>query len=367
MKFKSIIAAILLTALLGIVHSQIPILTQYCGTGAIGVVNNFAPWYCSGPDQAISSEWVQYFPLLFIAVTLSYTIAAVLFMFGIALRNDRLRTFGTGELYEATATAIMAIMFTFIAAVFFGLLPSITVGNINPYDAALTYISTTINVTYSTASNLFYIGAVDSSLTSFNIQGSIPNLADPLAPIPIVSPLPIMALPFYYAFFWPAMTILTMMFEAMISLYTQFYLIVFFMYAAVPVFLIPGIIFRALIPTRNLGGMMMAIAIGFYFVMPMLFAVAYYFTSTSILSQLSQTQSVLNQYRNSQDSLPQAASPSSPLVTTLSQAKSTISDYWLSILFFPALILAMTYMLITQMAEILGGMGKTSSKLRALV
>jgi hypothetical protein len=362
MKYKIPIIAFSISLLIvSLAHSQYPILSNYCGTGSSAVVKNFAPWYCTNSDPIISREWAQYFPILFIAVTLSYTIAAVIFMFGIALRNDRLRQFGTAELYEATATAIMALMFTFIAAVMFGLLPALTVGAINPYDAALTYISTTINVTYATATNIFYIAAVDDSYTTFSLQGQAFGLE-----IPDI--FPILTLPFYYLFFWPAFSIIGMMFEALISLYTQFYMITFFMYAAIPVFLIPGIIFRALFPTRNLGGMMMAIAIGFYFIMPMLFSVAYYFTSNSIQLQLTQAQSVLNQYSNSvQSSLPEAASPSTPLVGTLSQARSTMSSYWLSILFFPALILAMTYMIITQMAEILGGMGKTSSKLRALL
>ena len=360
MKYKIIILSFAIASLIGIMHSSIPILNQYCGNGTSGVVNTFAPWYCTTSDPIIIKEWAQYSPILFIAVILSYTIAAVVFMFGIALRNERLKTFGIAELYEATASAIICALFVFIAAVLFGLLPSITAGAINPYDASLAYISTTINSTYSTASNLFYIAAIDSAYTSFNIQGSISGIQIP-------NVFPILTLPFYYLFFYPAFSILGMMFDAFISLYTQYYLITFFMYAAIPVFLIPGVIFRALIPTRNLGGMMMAIAIGFYFIMPMLFSVAYYFTSNDIQLQLAQTQSTLNQYSSMPNSLSIAASPSSPLAQTISQVQGTISSYWLSILFFPALILSMTYMLITQIAEILGGMGKTSSKLRALV
>ena len=360
MKYQIILLSFVFASLIGILHSSIPILTQYCGTGTSGTVNTFAPWYCTTSDPIITKEWAQYFPILFIAVTLSYTIATVIFMFGIALRNERLKTFGIAELYEATASAMMGALFVFIAAVFFGLLPSITVGAINPYDAALAYISVTINSTYSTASNLFYIAAVDDSYATFNIQSSVGGENIP-------SILPILSLPFYYFFFWPAFSILGMMFDAFISLYTQYYLITFFMYAAIPVFLIPGVIFRALIPTRNLGGMMIAIALGFYFIMPILFSVAYYYTSNDIQLQLAQTQSVLNQYSNMPNSLSVAASPSSPLAQTLSQVKGTISSYWLSILFFPALIISMTYMLITQMAEILGGMGKTSSRLRALL
>ncbi len=360
MKYKLALISIAISAIIVALHAQVPILSQYCGTGSNAVVNNFAPWYCTTSDPIILKEWSQYLPIMMLAVTLSYTIAAALFMFGIALKNDRLRTFGMGEIYEATASAFIVLMFGFIAAVMFGLLPSITAGAINPYDASLSYIALTTNTTYSAASGIFYTASVDDAYVSMNIIGSflgqeIPNV------------LPVFTLPFFYLFFWPAFSIIGFMFEALISLYTQFYLIVFFMYAAIPVLLIPGVIFRAIIPTRNLGGMMMAAAIGFYFIMPTLFSVAYYFTSTSIQASLSQTEGIVSAYGANQNSIPQASSPTSPLVETLSQAKSALSSYWLSILFFPALILTITYMMITQIAEILGGMGRTSSRLRSLV
>ncbi len=365
MKYKLAMLSIIIAVIIGILHSQtIPLVTNYCntasGTGSPGIVENLAPWYCTYSDPIISNEWAEYFPIMFIAVTLSYTIAAMLFMFGIALRNERLRTFGMGELYEATASAIMVVMFGFIAAVMFGLLPSITVGAINPYDASLNYIALTTNTTYSSISSIFYTASVDDAYVSMDITGSIAGREIP-------NVLPVLTLPFFFLFYWPAFSIITFLFEALISLYTQFYLIVFFMYAAIPVFLIPGVIFRALIPTRNVGGMLMAMAIGFYFIMPTLFAVAYYFTSTNIQAQMSQAESTVNAYGGGPSSLYAAASPNSPLVNSLSKADSAISSYWLSIVFFPALILAMTYMMITQIAEILGGMGKTSSKLRALV
>jgi len=366
-RHQIILIVLAITLAIGVFYAaapSIPVITQYCGSGPNALINNLAPngnfWYCTSADPLITTEWADYIPVMMLALIFSYSVAAVIFMFGVAFRNDRLRTFGIGEIYESFATALIVIMFGFIAAVIFGLLPSITVGAINPYDTALSYIGTTLNTTYSTASSLFYVGAVDYAYTTFTIGGQI-------GPEPIPNVFEVINLAFYNLFFWPAFSILVFLVEAMLSLYTQFYMIVFFMYAAIPVFLIPGVLFRALIPTRNLGGMMMAMAIGFYFIMPMLFSVAYYFTSTNIVTQLSQTDNILNQYTNDQNSLMQAASPSSPLVLTLTQAQSSVGPYWLSVLFFPALILAMTYMVIAQLAEILGGYGKTSSKLRSLV
>ena len=144
MKRSILIFSLLIAIVLGSVHSAAPLVTDYCTSGGgstSGVVATLAPWYCANSDPFITQEWATYFPIMSIAVTLSYLIAAVFFMFGIALRNDKLRTFGISELYEATASAIIVAMFCFIAAVMFGLLPSITVGAINPYDTALSYIA----------------------------------------------------------------------------------------------------------------------------------------------------------------------------------------------------------------------------------
>lgn len=364
MKRSLLIFSVIVAIALGIVHSAAPLVTDYCTTSAggstSGVVANLAPWYCANSDPFITKEWATYFPIMSIAVTLSYTIAAVFFMFGIALKNDKLRTFGISELYEATASAVMVAMFCFIAAVMFGLLPSITVGAINPYDTALSYIAQTTNTTFSALDSMMTTAIVDNAYVSMTITGSILNFNIP----PV---LEILSLPFFYLYFWPVFSIAGFLFDALVSLYTQFYMIVFFMYAAIPVFLVPGVIFRAFIPTRNLGGMMMAAAIGFYFIMPTLFSVAYYFTSVSIASALGQAQSITNAYGVGPNSLYAASTPGSPLQNAITYYQSAISPYWMSILFFPALILTMTYMMITQMAEILGGMGKTSSKLRALV
>jgi hypothetical protein len=352
--------AVLAVTLAGIAHSQ-NIVTNYCASPTNGgIVNQVAPWYCSHVDKYVVQQWQKYLPIMLLAVTFSYTIAAVLFMFGIALRNDKLRTFGMGELYEATATALIVLLFAFISSVMFGLLPGyLGVGAIDPYDATLTYLATTINSTYAVASHLFYVGALGYSYAGVSISVGIgqQNISIP----------PLWSLAFQYYFFWPAWVVTAFMFEAMIALYVQYYLIIFFMYAAIPVFLIPGIIFRSLIPTRNLGGMMMAMAIGFYFIMPTLYGIAYAYTSTNISSQLAQQQVALYRYGSGSGVITNALSPQSPLASTVDQLHSAFGAFWLSILFFPALIIALTYAIITQIAEILGGMAKTSGRLRALV
>lgn len=362
MKYTIMVIIAAVAIVIGAVHAQ-SILTDYCSStpSSTSIVNNVAPWYCNDINPAIMNEWSQYFPIMSLAIMVSYSIAALVFMFGVALRNDRLRTFGTAEIYEATATAIMVILFTFIAAVMFGLLPALTSGPINPFDASLGYISGIINQTYVTESNMFTAAAIDYGYASFVITVSTPGFNFGAA----IGQLAGLAIAYY--FFWPAFIVVSLLFEGILSLFVQFYLIVFMMYAAIPVFLIPGIIFRALIPTRNLGGMMIAVAIGFYFIMPTLWAVAYASTSGSISAQLTQTQTALDRYGSGNGLETNALSASSPLATTVANMRAALGPYFLSILFFPAVIIALTYALITQIAEILGGMAKTSARLRSLV
>ncbi len=352
-----LLASILIIAISGFVSSQ-PLVG--CQTG--GTVNTVAPWYCSYLNPQIQQVWVNWLPILFIAISVSFSIATVIFLIGTVFHNDRLRTFGTGELYEAFATTIIVGLFMFLAAVMFGLLPAMTAGPIDPYDAALSYIATTINTTTVTASSLFNIESLTSFYTSINFQFTAAD-GEVRTP-PIVG---ILSFALTYFFFFPSWSLIVFLTDALFSLYTQFYLIIFMMYASIPVFLIPGVLFRSFIPTRHLGGMMIAIAIGFYFIMPTLFSVAYFYTSNNIASQLALANGVVAKYGQNSNFVQAASSPQSPLALAVSSAQSSFSGYWLSILFFPALIVALTYSMVTQIAELLGGMSRSSGKLRALV
>ena len=258
---------------------------------------------------------------------------------------------------------LIAAGFLFITAVLFGLIPSIVTGPLNPYNTSLSYISTTINTTSSLASRVFIISALDRYYASINTQICLMNGL-------ITTCSPMAFRPFEFAvllFYWPAWALAQFLLDALISLYTQYYFILFFLYAGIPVFLIPGIILRAFLPTRGVGGMMIAIAIGFFLVMPVLFSVAYYFTNVGALAALSNTYSTITQYSAGAGAQANALSPSSPLVLAVSDASSVMNGFWLSILFFPALIIAITYTAVTNIANLIGGVTSTSGRLRALI
>ncbi len=332
-------------------------LSGYCSQG--GTISVVANWYCNDIDAQVAKEWGGDLPIALLAVNVALLVSVAIFMFGVALRNDRLRTFGIGEIYEAFASIIIVVMFMFIAAVLFGLLPSM-IGTLNPFTASLTYIASTIHESSVISSHIFtqlsvvkYYASI--KLTIYTQSGQQINAFS------------VFSLVILYLFFWPAFSVFAFTVEAMLSLYVQYYMIVFFMEASIPVFFIPGVIFRTLLPTRHLGGMMMATAIGFYFIMPTLYGVAYASTSQSIYSQLAQSDNLLTQYGSGTGVITNSLSPGAPLVTTLKGITQTFTAFWLAIAFFPALILAITYSFITQLAELIGGMAKPSSRLRQLV
>jgi hypothetical protein len=325
-----------------------------------GTTNSLAPWYCSQINQAVTSIWSKWEPIGLIAIMLAFLIAALILMFGIALRNERIKDFGIGEIYEAAATALIVIFFLLITAILFGIIPAFVTGPVNPYSTSLEYINDTINTTQVGITNLYNVVMVDSYAGSISIEVQIASISSASLISSIVNhgASTIAAL-----FTMPAQTIATLLMDGLLALSAQFYMILFFMYISIPVFLIPGIIFRAIFPLRSVGGMLMAIAISFYLVMPILFSIAYYFTNTSAISVLTEASQEVK--TNGQGTLSQtnAESPNGLLVKDVGKIESTMGGYFLSILFYPALILALTYYSMTVIAEFIGSISKTTGKL----
>ncbi len=333
--------------------SEIPYIAQ--------TVNALVPWYCSQINVAVYNDWAKWEPIALLAVLVSFFIGTMIFVTGIVLRNEKIRTFGIGEIYESIATAIIALMFTFFAAVMFGLLPGFFVGPIDPYNASLVYINQTISATENLMRSAFDVNMLASFYSSISLQIETSG----------VSAIPSWVFPVYASiinilFVAPATAIAQLLSDGLLVLHTEFYTILFGMYAAIPVFLIPGIIMRAILPTRSVGGMFIGIAIGFYFVLPILFSVAFAFTNHGLLQQFAAETAALNQYGSGSGAESNAISPTSPLVTTIGNMESTLSSFWLSVVFFPALILALTYTSITIIADFIGGMATTSSRLRLM-
>lgn len=320
------------------------------------VISQTVPWYCNNIHTALESEWIHWVPIALLVVIAAFMIATIIFAVGAALRNERVRTYGIGEYYEAIASAMIVIAFLFISAILFGLLPGIVTGPINPFSTSLSYITNITNSTQNMVEQLFFIAITDRFYTSMSI-----TICTTTCTSNLVKPFTYAIMYFFYI---PAFALIDLQMDVIMLLYAEFYLILFFMYIAIPGFLIPGVILRAFMPTRSLGGMLIAIAIGFYLVMPTLFSVAFYFTSQSTLSQANTVTNKLEEYGYGQGAVMNAITATSPLVLQLNNMKSSIGEYWLGVLFYPSLIIAMTYAVIQQIAEFIGGMSQMSGRLR---
>lgn len=372
-KISIVTIFVLLTLMLGELSSQNQFGTDYCtGTGIITVT---APYYCSLIDNAVSQYWASYAPIAAIVMLISFSIAIFIFLGGVIIKNERLRIFGVGEIYEALATVIIVCLFLFVAAVVFGFIPGLIIKGtdiINPYTRSLIYINDIITTARSAVSSLFYIAVEIRQYSSISVQFCLgedfplPGFAKRLLYYFLCS----RNIPKFlsngatYLFYIPAFAMIDLQLDAIMLLYGEFYLIVFFMYAAIPIFLIPGVLFRSFLPTRTLGGMMIAISIGFYMIMPTLFTVAFYFTHKNILDQVTASTNKLTADSSGTGIIFNAGTPGAPLVVDLDNVKNEITSYFISSLFFPSLIIAITYAVITQIAEFIGGMAQTSRHLR---
>ncbi len=329
--------------------------------GIADQISSGSPWYCP-INQAIYTTWSGYLPLAMAAISVSFAIAALIFMAAALTGSSRLRAYSIGEFYEAIATALIVIAFMYLCAVVFGLVPEYVVGNINPYATAFNLILSTIQGAQGLYNSLYQPYLLDSMYASISV-----TLRIPMAGIKTNLFVPVYGVVVDLFFMQPAEALTAFITDGMVALYAQYYLLVFFAVAAIPVFLIPGVILRAFFPTRALGGMLMAIGIGFYLVVPTLFAVAYYFTAPAALRDLYGVTSLINQYGANGNAINNAISATSPLVLEMNASNAAMGSFWLLILFFPLLIMAVTYAFIMQLSSFIGGASRTSGRLRMFI
>ncbi len=329
-------------------------------------ISNNEPWYCP-INQQIYSQWAAYLPLTTAVIFLSFAIAAIIFISGMALNSNRIKNFAIGEFYEAIATTFIIAGFLYLCAIVFGVWPSVYVGNINPYATAFDLITKTIGTAeqmYTVLFNVYLaLSFTISPVISLSIGGAASAALNFLQGVPQLF-VNLLKIPVTIFFLDPAITIANFLTDGIAALYAEYYLIAFFSIAAVPVFLIPGIFFRAIFPTRALGGILIALAFGFYLIMPSLFAVAYYFTTPTVQRDMGlATLQVARLGYVSKD----AASQSSPLVMQLNNVKSSLNGFWLLIFFYPALIIAITYTAIREIANFIGRVTHASLQMRQFI
>ncbi len=377
-KIISILMVLAFFGALTLVHTQITMLqipitllsAQGGGCGLLpssvaSLISSSAPWYCP-INQQIYSEWAHYLPLGIIAISISISIAAVIFAFGVVFKNQTIRNFGVAELYEAFATAIIVLAFLYVCAIMFGFVPSLFTGQLNPYATSIFLIKSTINQaeslyaalfnTYLKGSMLYSISLGFGSTGTFAAGG---NLLNAILQVPIN----------LYGIFVlaPTLEISKLLADGIIALYAEYYLIIFFATASIPVFIIPGTLFRAFIPTRPLGGMLIALGMAFYLVMPIMFSVGYYFTAPSINQQFTNAASQINLFSQNNGFFTNGFGQNSNLATSVRGISSGIASFWFLVFFYPGLIIAVVYVFVVQVSSFIGGASNMSGRLRSFI
>ena len=283
---------------------------------------------CSTASAAQAAAWYSDLPIAIIVLLVAFLIAAIIFMVGTALKNDRMRNFGIGELYEALASAIIVALFLYIGAAVVNaanVVPGVSCSS-TPYATASSAITSTIG-----AAETMYFGTLTAYETEAAALSTVTTFEVPyLDYYSQSSAFTATQLPIFIATVAPEVTLASFLADGIFVLWVEYYLLFFFSIAAIPVFVAPGVIFRALFPTRGFGGMMIALGIGFYIIMPVLFAFA--FTNFGTLN-----------------------------------SSNVYSQFWLLMLFYPALIIAVTYAFVSTIANFIGGSSQMGGRIRGLI
>jgi hypothetical protein len=359
---KILFFAIILAVIMGSVKAAAA--PQSCGLVPSSIsqqITTNEPWYCP-INQQIYGQWLNVLPIALVVVLISFMIAGIIFMTGVAFNNNRIRNFGMTEFYEAIATAIIVAAFLYICAVMFGVLPGVFVERINPFATSFQLITTTIQQAENLFTSIYNLYVPLSALSTVTVGLTIAGQSIPVTQA-VFSTISALLTVFFLD---PAVAISRFLVDGILILYAEYYLLSFFAVAAIPAFLIPGVLFRSIFPTRAIGGILIAFAIGFYLVMPTLFSVAYSFTAPTVQANMQLAASQLNRFQASNGAYP--TSSSSPLVLQLNNVKSSLNGFWLLIFFYPALIIAITYAVIVEISNLIGGVrGRIGGSFRRFI
>jgi len=320
------------------------------------IYSGYSGYSCSNTNNNfIAIEYCEYAPDLVIAILINFLIAALFFLVGSALKNERWRSMGVGELYEAIAGALIVGLFLYIAYVFLvvvpgSLAPTVVQGSASP----ITFTLSTINSMESSLEGAFS-DAYNNYFSWMALLSTEVKLEAGGVTLPSIN-IGAFGFPFLITSVLPDYAIAQFIIDAMYILWAEYFMIVYSTLMAIPMFILPGIFLRAFFPTRGFGSMMIAVGMGFLIVMPTLFAFAF-----SAVCGASGGTANLNSCNLG------GVIPSEAQGLFNNQMSNYIAPFWVLILFIPALVLALTYAFITTTANFLGQAPTMGGRIRAFI
>ncbi len=334
-------------------------------------------------QQQLQNSWTNNFPIALVAVLVAFAIATIIFMIGAASKNDTLRNFGIGEIYEAVSTAIIVGMFIIIATIalnlnisFLGASSTAPQSNpalvanaaTDPYYYAFNGICTTITDVQGVYDSLLNGGTyqVDYQGQYFTAGGSAPTQATGykgvMELLSISLSVTYMGLPLLNQIvavvsdtrsislnsqvIVPSIAVASFLIDALYLLWSEYYLIFFFSIVG-PIFVAVGAIFRAILPTRAFGGMLIALGIGLFIVLPSILAFMYTLNPSPCAVGLCPYQTQWY-----------SGIPFNNIV------QGFLNRLWLIILFYPLMAIALTYAFVTQLGNFIGASSQMGGRIR---
>ena len=109
---------------------------------------------------------------------------------------------------------------------------------------------------------------------------------------------------------------------------------------------------------------MIAMALGFYLVMPALFATVYFFTAPGLMQGMSTASAQMKVVGLSGLTI---TSPQSPTVVALTGSQQALSSFWMLVLFYPVMIIAFVYSFVVEVSKFIGGTYRATSRIRSFI
>lgn len=311
-------------------------------------------WY--NPCKAkLESQWSLWGPIAMSGVLVAFLVSALAYMIGIGFDLRELRMWAKSELYQAFASAVLVGGLIALSYVMLDEGMAVILGQgANPFNIGFNYLESIARPMIDAARTVytanFYVEAVSTFYSYQNMGGGQHNFLLFLKPL-ISDPLHL-ALHFII--------------QVLIVVYFQEAMLSFFQQKMFSVLLPLGVFLRTFPVTRGAGGLIIAIAIGFFFVYPTMFAfvarMAEGGASMEEALALAKASTVgidFSQYSACEHDFESAAKvgeeqASPAVIAKVNQFHSFIPPILLKAIFYPMIIMAVTISFIRIMAPLLG-------------
>ena len=313
------------------------------------------PWYAAEYAR-VQEAWSVYGAIASIGVLVSFLIVAVAYMIAIGFDLPELKSWAKAEFYQALASAVLVGGFLSLTWIMLDEGMAKIIGqNIDPFKMAYSYFSNLTSQLTTLYDINYYICAPLEALASItvysNVGAELPLFSYILKPL-VIEPL---HLANYYI----------VQFLVLIGMWRG--VLQFFQTSAFATFLPLGVVLRIFPITRGAGGLLIAIAIGFFIVFPTMFAFITMMTEeeNSLAEQLQSDKkepgiglnlAEFNACDQDLESISKDVEEQTDpaVLAKINSYFSFLPTIWMKILFYPIVVMAVTITFIKTLSPLLG-------------